>query len=447
MWSQLESSMAGLERAMRGRVVWNVSSTARGGGVAEMLSSLIAYSRGAGIDERWAVIEGSADFFAVTKKIHSLLHGVMPEGGPLNDGDRRQYDQATAANAEALIAKVKTGDVAILHDPQPAGLIPLLARRGVHVIWRCHVGVDEPSDIVRGAWRFLHPYLAGAAAYVFSRQAYAWEGLDPSRVAIIAPCIDPFATKNSDLGHAAADGILQASRILDSTDGPVEFVRYDGTRSRVARAAVLTGDALAPDARIVTQVSRWDRLKDHAGVLEAFAQHVVPPTDTCLVLAGPAAKGVADDPEQPQVLGELIAAWRALPAETRRRAVIAELPMEDIEENAAIVNALQRRADVVVQKSLAEGFGLTVAEAMWKSRPVVASRVGGIGDQIEDGRSGLLIDDPHDLAAFGAAIVRLLGDRDLADRLGVQARRRVIGHFMTPSHLIAQGRLIAGLGA
>jgi trehalose synthase len=169
---------------------------------------------------------------------------------------------------------------------------------------------------------------------------------------------------------------------------------------------------------VLVQVSRWDELKDPVGVLEAFARHIAPRSDNWLVLAGPAVKSVSDDPEQPEVLREVDAALERLDPSIRRRVQLAQLPMEDTEENAAIVNALQRRADVIVQKSLAEGFGLTVAEAMWKARPVVASRVGGIEDQIEDGESGVLVDDPKDLEAFGDAIVRLFADQAEARRLG-----------------------------
>src|SRR5256884_543894 len=155
-----------------------------------------------------------------------------------------------------------------------------------------------------------------------------------------------------------------------------------------------------------------------------------------------AATSVGDDPEQPEVLAELETRRTGLPPAIRDRVRIAQLPMEDEGENAIVVNALQRHATVVVQKSLAEGFGLTVAEAMWKARPVVASRVGGIEDQIESGKSGLLIDDPKDLQAFGEAVVRLLADEAEARRLGAEARRQVIRKFITPCHLIEQGRLI-----
>jgi trehalose synthase len=445
VWAELEQSMASLTTAMEGRVVWNVNSTARGGGVAEILASLLPYERDAGIDSRWVVIEGSPDFFRVTKKIHTLLHGIQPADGLLTDAERGHYDEGTSRNAEALVETIRPGDVAILHDPQTAGLVPALTGRGIRVMWRSHIGVDRPNGVVRDAWTFLRPYLARASAYIFSRRAYVWEGLDDARVRIISPCIDPFATKNQDFIADSTTAILQASGLFSGRDGQAIFMRHDGTRARVARSADVGGAIVPLDARIVTQVSRWDRLKDPIGVMDSFARHIARRSDAFLVLAGPAATSVGDDPEQPAVLQELKTRREGLPASIRDRVVIAQLPMEDTDENAAIVNALQRRADVVVQKSLAEGFGLTVAEAMWKARPVVASRVGGIEDQIENGKSGLLIDDPKDLEAFGDAVVRVLGDHALATELGHEARGRVIRNFITPCHLIEQGRLIVSL--
>jgi len=409
--SELESSLHTLASAMQGRRLWNVNSTARGGGVAEMLVALIPYGRGAGIDERWVVIEGSPAFFAVTKKLHTLLHGVRPDGSDLSDAERREYERALAPNAEALLERVRPGDVAILHDPQTAGLVPTLREHGVRVVWRSHIGVDEPNAIVREAWSFLRPLIAGADALIFSRQAYVWEGLERARVAIIPPCIDPFAPKNREMDGDEVDSILEQAALPDAT-------------------------------RMVLQVSRWDRLKDPAGVLRGFADHIAGRVEACLVLAGPAVTSVDDDPEEPKVLEEVTSRWRSLPAPVRDRIVIAQLPMEDVERNALMVNALQRKAAVVVQKSLAEGFGLTVAEAMWKGKPVVASRVGGIEDQIEDGRSGILVDDPADLREFGEAVVGLLGDPARARELGRAAKRRVASLFITPRHLVAQGNLI-----
>lgn len=413
-----ESAMRGLAGAMRGKVLWNVNSTGRGGGVAELLGSLIPYDLSAGVDERWVVIEGSPEFFALTKKIHTLLHGVAPDGAGLSETERAVYEHTLEPNAVALLGQMRPGDVAVLHDPQTAGLVPALKRRGVKVVWRCHIGVDEPNDVARGAWRFLLPYLRDADAVVFSRQAYVWEGCAPSRVRIIAPCIDPFTTKNRELSDQERRDVLESSGLV----------------------------AGVPDsAPMVLQVSRWDRLKDPVGVLRAFAEGIAPRSEAWLVLAGPEVTSVDDDPEQPQVLTDVRSHRGVLDPAIKNRIVIAQIPMRDLDRNALIVNALQRRADVVVQKSLAEGFGLTVAEAMWKSRPVVASRVGGIEDQIENGKSGVLIENPADLQAFGAAVVGLLANHERAASLGSEARARVIAQFLAPRHLMQQAELITGL--
>jgi trehalose synthase len=181
-------------------------------------------------------------------------------------------------------------------------------------------------------------------------------------------------------------------------------------------------------------VSRWDGLKDPLGVIKGFVEHVAPDLHAHLVLAGPSVEAVADDPEGAAVLQECGEAWSALPEEIASRVHLACLPMEDGGENAAIVNALQRRADVVVQKSLAEGFGLTVAEAMWKARPVVASRIGGIQDQVTDGSTAILV-EPTDLEQYGSAVSRLLNNGDEAEAMGMEAQRRVRDKFLAPRHL------------
>jgi len=202
---------------------------------------------------------------------------------------------------------------------------------------------------------------------------------------------------------------------------------------------------MRPEDAYVLQVSRWDALKDPHGVIAGFAEHIAPVTDVHLVYAGPAVDAVSDDPEGAAVLDQAHAQWTALPRHLRARIHLALLPMEDAEENAAVVNALQRAAHIVVQKSLAEGFGLTVAEAMWKARPVVASRLGGIQDQIEQGLSGVLLDDPHDLAAFGTAVTGLLGDHAAAAAMGQAARERVRQRFLAPQSLLAYIDLLGRL--
>jgi trehalose synthase len=214
----------------------------------------------------------------------------------------------------------------------------------------------------------------------------------------------------------------------------------------VHAAAQIDEDApLGPDDRYVLQVSRWDVLKDPHGVIDGFARYVAPNTDAHLVYAGPAVAAVTDDPEGARVLADARAQREALDPAVRARVHLAMLPMDDLEENAAIVNALQREAAVVVQKSLAEGFGLTVAEAMWKARPVVASRIGGIADQIDDGVNGLLVDDPRDLAAFGAAVLRLLDDPEEAERVGAAAQERVRERFLGTHSLLEYTQIIEPL--
>jgi trehalose synthase len=425
--SRFEAFEQGMLRArelLAGRVVWNINSTARGGGVAELLESLVAYARGAGVDVRWVVIEGPPEFFAVTKRIHNRLHGAAGDGGPLDDAARSVYEQVLADNRPALSERVRPGDVVIVHDPQPAGLIAALRAAGAAVVWRCHVGLDRPDDLAREAWEFLRPYLADAGVYVFSRGSFAWNGLDRERIAVIPPSIDAFAPKNVDLDQATVRAVLRDTGIVASETGPpATFDREDGTRSRIERHVDMIEDRkLTPELPVVLQVSRWDRLKDPLGVIRGFAEHVSAETGAHLVYAAPAVQAVADDPEGARVREEAIAERQRLPAEARGRIHLASLPMDDADENAIITNALQRHARVVVQKSLAEGFGLTVAEAMWKARPVVASRIGGIQDQVIHGETGLLLDDPHDSAAYGAAVTQLLEDEAAAERMGERAR-------------------------
>jgi trehalose synthase len=421
--------------ALRGRVVWCVNSTANGGGVAEMLRSLLAYTRGAGVDSRWVVIEGEPEFFALTKRLHNCLHAAPGAIAPTG-ADRDVYGRVTGAAAREIVELVAPGDVVILHDPQTAGLAPALHERGIGTAWRCHVGVDRPTAEARAAWSFLSPYVRAADAYVFSRAGYFWDELDGDRSVVIPPSIDVFSAKNQALDATTAQAILATAGILENGRRRTgTFMRHDGSPGRVDRAAEVWQEGRVPHgAPVVTQVSRWDRLKDPLGGMEGFAMHAGTIPDAHLVVAGPATSAVADDPEGAEVLEEVVAAWRALPDGVRARVHLAALPMDDAQENAAIVNALQSHATVVVQKSIAEGFGLTVAEAMWKGRAVVASRIGGIQDQIVDGTSGILV-DPLDLDAYGRTVARLLGDPGLAQRLGAAARERVREAYLGPRHL------------
>jgi trehalose synthase len=448
---RFEAFQRGIQQAhdlLAGRAVWNVNSTARGGGVAELLESLVAYARGADVDVRWAVIEAAPEFFVVTKRIHNRLHGAPGDGGALDEHARAVYEQVVDSNIEALSECVRPGDVVIVHDPQPAGLIGPLRAAGAAVIWRCHVGLDRPNDLAREAWDFLRRYVEDADAFVFSRESFAWEGLDRDRIVVIPPSIDVFSPKNEDLDPGTVLGVLRACGLLSGGEQPPSssFTRHDGTPGRVDRRAELFGSSPLPaESPVVLQVSRWDALKDPLGVIRGFAEHMPESTGAHLVYAGPAVTAVADDPEGKRVLSEALALCEGLPDDQRSRVHLASLPMEDPEENAIIVNALQRHATVIAQKSLAEGFGLTVAEAMWKARPVVASRIGGIQSQIVDGETGVLLDDPRDLAGFGEALTGLLVDPQRARRIGELARERVRDEFTSPRSLLDYLRVIAGV--
>jgi len=438
---------------LHGRVFWNVNTTAVGGGVAEMLQPLVRYARGAGIDARWHVIRGNPEFFRLTKRLHHALHGSTGDGSPLGPVERAVYESTLRENARELALCVKPGDVMLLHDPQTLGLSHAFAERGAHVVWRSHIGADASNEEVEQAWQFLAPYLEPVQACVFSREDYVPEVCRSRPIRIIRPSIDAFSPKNCDLDEDTIRTVLVHVGLVE---GPPpspprhEFMRIDGSPGRVdSRADIVRfGRPPAWTDPLVVQVSRWDPLKDPVGVMQAFREVVdAPPyAQAHLVLAGPDVRGVTDDPEGARTLDAVIEAWRGLPGHVRDRVHLASLPVEDVQENAVIVNALQRHATVVVQKSLKEGFGLTVTEAMWKGRPVVASAVGGIRDQIEDGVSGLLLQDPADPQGLAAALQRLLADPEERERLAVAGRERVRTKFLGVRHLFEYASLLEDLG-
>jgi len=450
----LAASAARARAAFGDCTVWHVNATAHGGGVAEMLQTLLAYGNGARVTNRWLVLDADPQFFLITKRVHNMLHGSPGDGGALGEPERKHYTAILDANLQQMLPRVSRGDIVVLHDPQTAGLAAGLRQAGVHVVWRCHVGRDEANEVTELAWAFLRPFLGPAQALVFSRRVYAPEWLDPARLAVITPSIEPFSTKNLPLSSVTVNDVLATVGLVAGRhpSGPVTFARRDGTQGTVRSPSangglVLGGQAPPCDARLVVQVSRWDRLKDMPGVMTGFARmlrdHGL--EDTHLMLAGPAVSGVSDDPEGAEVLEDCRRQWHALPDEMRSRIHLASVPMDDGDENAIVINALQRHARVVVQKSLVEGFGLTVTEAMWKAKPVVASKVGGIQDQITNEVDGLLVSDPYDLDAFAATLHRLLTDDRLSARLGQAAEDRVRSEYIGDRHLTQYVDLLARL--
>ena len=270
-----------------------------------------------------------------------------------------------------------------------------------------------------------------------------WEGLEAQRIALIPPCIDPRSPKNIDLAPDVVDEILRAAALVRPNGAArPAFVRTPDIAVTISHHASIADDLrIPPDVPLVVQISRWDGLKDPAGVMRAFvADHRL--SDAHLVLAGPSPSSVADDPEAKRVLADLMHDRRRLGRADRGRVHLANLPTEDVVENAVVVNALQRRAGVVAQKSIAEGFGLTVTEAMWKERAVVAGRVGGIQDQVDDTVNGRLV-DPTDDVAFSDAVCDLLADEVTRRRIGEAARRRVRERYLPLEYLGAYLDLIS----
>jgi trehalose synthase len=353
--------------ALRDIHIVNVNSTYYGGGVAELLSSLTLLMNASGIKTGWRVIEGRPDFFSVTKKMHNAL-----QGGDINLTDLKVqiYEEVVFENAARLHLD---HDVVIVHDPQPLPLIQHFRKKAPWV-WRCHVDLSQPHADV---WDYLAPLVEQYDAVVMSLPEYAQKLGTPQR--FIMPAINPFSSTNKELSEAEIAG---------------RFAHYD----------------IPTDLPLVVQISRFDKWKDPQGVIDAFriARKQV---DCTLVLVGNVA---TDDPEGQEVFASLCKC-----ADERIRILSVQ--------DTALVNALQRRAAVVLQKSIREGFGLTVTEAMWKGAAVIGGNVGGIKHQIEDGVNGYLVDNVEDTAE---RIVALLKDRALRERLGHKARESVRRRFL-----------------
>ncbi len=390
-----------------------------------MLHTLVGYSLGCGVDTRWVVINGDEAFFKITKRLHNRLHGVAGDTGELGQSEADHYAAVLDQNAAALSNRVNEGDVVVLHDPQTAGLAGALTERGARVVWRCHIGTERINAHTEEGWNFLEKHLRFCCTYVFSHLGFVPRFLAGADLAIIAPSIDPHTAKNRRLNGAQVHKLLVRIGLFD-----------DGSASVRSLGAVLGGAGpISMDDRVVVQVSRWDHLKDMQGVLEGFAGKSTRQGDVRLALVGPAVDAVSDDPEGARVLDECLTYWENLPSRQRSAVRLITLPMDNFELNALMVNAIQRHATVVVQKSLEEGFGLTVAEAMWKSRPVVASAVGGIVDQLSPG-TGALLSDPSDLATFAKTLDDLLARPEEMAAMGRRARERIRSDFLSDRHLV-----------
>ena len=363
-----------LAERLKCKVIQHINSTSVGGGVAEILNRMVPLLGELGVDSRWDLIKGGAQFFDVTKKFHNALHGRPQD---ITDRDLEIFMETTEANVGLMNTY---GDIVFVHDPQPIGLIK--KKSGNKWLWRCHIDVSHPHKKV---WNFLMSFIPSYDAAVFSSPIFS-QSL-PIRQFLISPSIDPLSDKNKELSQDEIDAALK---------------KYNIVR----------------DKPIVTQISRFDRLKDPAGVIDTFLQ-VKKYIDCQLILAGGTA---TDDPEGVQVLTEVQAKAKKDPD-----IHVLLLPQDDI-----LVNALQRASDVIIQKSLKEGFGLTVAEALWKAKPVVASHVGGISLQVKHKYSGLLC---HSIEGAAFAVKQLLNNPEYARKLGENGREHIKNNFLLTRHL------------
>jgi trehalose synthase len=452
--------------SLAGRTIWMVNSTAQGGGVAEMLPTMVSLLNELGIDTRWFVIQSpDQDFFRLTKQIHNRIHGV---GDATFDEatDRAVYEGVNRENARTLGRSVKDGDVLIVHDPQPMPLADLLRRdRNIRTVWRCHIGLDEENDATRAVWSFLERYAPAYERSVFSAAEYI-PSYFRDRSRLIYPALDPLSMKNRELHLHSIVGIL-ANAALAAGPGPVVQPPFRQVAQRVQvegnwSPAVLPADLGVLIRPIVTQISRWDRLKGWLPLMEGFVQlkerlyttyRTRPAIErrrlaqARLVLAGPDPVSVSDDPEGLEVIEELRAAYVALDDEFKHDIAMIALPMQSPDENALMVNALQRASTVVVQNSLREGFGLTVTEAMWKRIPVLSNtRAVGPRQQITHACDGWLIEDPENPRQIADALDYLLNEAADRAALARTAQRRAHDQFMIFSQLREWLDLLEDLG-
>ncbi|WP_454922305.1 glycosyltransferase, partial [Actinomyces naeslundii] len=420
---RLHTSLAGAEALLEGCTVWTVTpSAAAGSGPAETVAPLVGYALGAGLDVRWLSLDAPEEFTQIASRLHAGIHGDRGDGGKLGDKQRDIYEHVLSSNAENIVDEVRPDDVVILHDPPTAGLAKALKAVGATVIWRCHAGAEGAGEAADYAWAFLDRYLEDVDLVVVSRPEYRPPYIEAERCAVLAPSIDADSPKNRVLDLDEAWSVARLSGIF-AGEPPFEavpFLRHDG-RADAFRGLtddpVLAGGPVPLGARVITQVNRWDRLKGGLELVEAFADNIaLLPEDAHLLLVGPTPDGA----ESQATLTQIVERCSVLPESVASRIHVAAVSMEDREVNATVVNAIQRVSSVVTQRSLIEAFGLTVAEAMWKKAPVVASAVGGIRDQIDDGVDGVLV-DPTDGVAWAEAVRDLLLFPERAQEMGLAA--------------------------
>ena len=371
------AELRALAAPLAGRTVKMVNSTAMGGGVAEILNRLVPMMQELGLKVRWDVITGGNDFFEITKSFHNALHGRPYQPSP---ADFEIFMAVTERNRAQFHLD---SEFMVIHDPQPVGLVEARGDKSGHWVWRCHIDLSRPNSAV---WDFLEPFVLSYDAAMFSSPEFTRQLPIPQY--LFYPSIDPLAEKNRDLEPDYVRGVLE---------------RF----------------AIDPARPILTQISRFDRLKDPVGVVKAY-RSVKQYFDCQLVLAG---GGAVDDPEGGTVLGEV----------RKAAAGDGDIHVLDLPPWSALeINALQRASTIIIQKSLREGFGLTVTEALWKKKPVVASAVGGIPSQVIHKHTGMLA---HSVEGTAYQIRFLLSNPAIAQKLGEQGHEHVRENFLITSNI------------
>ncbi len=381
-----------LAEPLRGARVAHINATAFGGGVAEILQTLVPLMRDVGLEAQWQVIEGTDEFFNVTKACHNGLQGMdIPFTEDMKEIWRR-YNQKNAERFEGEY------DVVVIHDPQPAGLLHYLGQAGSqNWVWRCHIDTSQPNP---SFWNFMSPYINEYPTAIFTMQQYVGPGVNPQRLAIIAPTIDPLSPKNTPMDLGTADAIV----------GSYGF---------------------DPNRPLMAQVSRFDPWKDPLGVIDAYQIVKIKVPKVQLALVGSMA---SDDPE----------GWDYYDKTVRHAGKDYDIRILHNFHGVGNreINAFQTAADVVIQKSTREGFGLVVTEALWKGKPVIGGNVGGIPLQVIDKQTGFLVDD---VAACADKMFYLLQNPAKAAKMGQAAREHVRQHFLSTRHLADYLRLFKEL--
>lgn len=390
--SEIVNELKQMAQILQGAKILHVNSTRAGGGVAEILSMMVQLSNAVGVKTSWETLEGTPEFFRCTKAFHNALQGKKETS--LSTDMYQEYESVNEKNVGRLREQLEAADIVFIHDPQPAAFIEAFSERKNKWIWRCHIALESPK---REVWNYIKKFVTKYDAAIFSLRDYVEPLTIPAY--LIPPSIDPLSEKNIEL-HAQEVAEIYAKFNID------------------------------PSRPMILQVSRYDQFKDPIGVIKAYRYAKKFRKDLQLVLAG---GGAFDDPEGEMVL-------EAVKEEAKQDFDIHVLFLPD--DAHRTINALQRAATVVLQKSIREGFGLTVTEALWKNKPVIGGNVGGIKLQVRNYHTGFLVNSPE-----GAALrIRyLLQDQEMRTRLGEEGHRFVFDNFLITRHLRSYLTLIISL--